>query len=186
MKRLLRLSSLAAAFALPFAAAAQQGINIDAIKKPYTDQIIYFINFVLVPVVMAIAFIVFIWGVYNYFIKGADDETSRSTGRQFTLWGVIGFVVILSLWGLVNLFMSTLGLRPGGNAPDFPTIGKSASQTGSGASIPPPPPTQTSATLPTGASQTSASAPVTNNVYCPDGSVVSDVAQCSVSTGSGI
>lgn len=79
------------------------------------------INEDLVPVLMAIAFIVFLWGVYRYFILGAADEGKRAEGRQFVLWGVIGFVVILSLWGLVSVVQTTLGLTSTG-APCAPTI----------------------------------------------------------------
>ncbi len=71
---------------------------------------------------MAIAFIVFLWGVYKYFIYGADNETERATGKQFVLWGIIGFVVILSVWGLVAIVSGTLGLQLGGAAPKPPTI----------------------------------------------------------------
>ncbi len=108
--------------AAPFFALAQTGINTSYIT-PYSQGIIGVINNILVPVLMAIAFIVFLWGVYKYFILGAADEKSRADGRQFTLWGIIGFVVILSLWGLVNLLMGTFGLSPGVAAPPPPTFG---------------------------------------------------------------
>ena len=105
---------------VPLLAAAQTGINPTAAMS-YKNGIVNFINGILVPVLMAIAFIVFLWGVYKYFILGAADEKNRTDGRQFTLWGIIGFVVILSLWALVNLIQGTLGLT-GGHAPPPPTI----------------------------------------------------------------
>lgn len=97
------------------------GVNLSAIT-PYSDAIINFINSILVPVLFAVAFLTFLWGVYKYFILGADSDTERATGRQFVLWGVIGFVVILSLWGLVGIVGSTFGLTPGGAAPRYPTL----------------------------------------------------------------
>ena len=96
------------------------GINIGALK-PYGDSIKGLINDILVPVLFAIAFIVFLWGTFKYFIWGADDEDARKTGRQFVLWGVIGFVVILALWGLVNLLLNILNL-PGSSSPPTPPI----------------------------------------------------------------
>lgn len=125
MKKISKLAALFTAFVAPLVAAAQasgySGINVSAIT-PYSSGITGVINGILVPVLMAIAFIVFLYGVYKYFIQGAADEKSRTDGRQFTLWGIIGFVIILSLWGIVNLFMGTLGLSVG-SAPAFPTIG---------------------------------------------------------------
>jgi hypothetical protein len=118
---------LALASAFPLLASAQ-GINLSYIT-PYSDGIINVINNILVPVLIALAFIVFLWGVYKYYIYGADNEAERTTGHQFILWGVIGFVVILSLWGLVNLVMGTFGLTTG-RPPAFPTLGGSSAQTG--------------------------------------------------------
>ena len=70
------------------------------------------INTVIVPLIFALAFVVFIWGVINYFFLHGGDEAKRSEGRQFTGWGILGMVVLLSVWGLVNLLLSTLGIAP--------------------------------------------------------------------------
>jgi len=88
----------------------------------YAGDIKSIINSVLVPVLIAIAFIVFIWGVYKYFILGAAEEKSREEGRQFVMWGIIGFVIILSIWSLVTILASTVGLSTGGTAPTPPTF----------------------------------------------------------------
>ncbi|MBI5405670.1 hypothetical protein HY972_01365 [Candidatus Kaiserbacteria bacterium] len=98
------------------------GINriwVDA----YRSGIVGVVNTVLVPVLIAVAFIVFLWGVFKYFIYGADNDTERATGRQFVLWGIIGLVVIVSIWGLVNITKDTL--IPAGantNRPAYPTL----------------------------------------------------------------
>ncbi|MBI2409493.1 hypothetical protein HYV30_00410 [Candidatus Kaiserbacteria bacterium] len=88
----------------------------------YKNFFVGTINSVLVPVLIALAFIVFLYGAYKYFIYGAAVETERKTGRTVMLYGVIGFVLIFSLWGLVNMLMSTLNLG-GQNAPPPPTVG---------------------------------------------------------------
>ncbi|MCX6786600.1 MAG: pilin [Candidatus Kaiserbacteria bacterium] len=106
------------------------GINPTYIQG-YASSITGIINGILVPVLISIAFIVFLWGIYNYFIKGADNEEARKTGKTFALYGIIGFVVLFSVWGIVQIFMGTLGLTAG-NVPAFPLIG-----TGSGSSVNP-------------------------------------------------
>ncbi len=121
MKNISRLSALLAAFAAPFVAFAAPAPDLSVIR-PYSDAIINFINGILIPIFLAIAFIVFLWGVYKYFILGAADDKSRTDGRQFVLWGVIGFVVVFSVWGLVNLVRGTLGLQSGGTNPAPPTF----------------------------------------------------------------
>ena len=88
----------------------------------YATSIIDIINGLIVPTLLAIAFLFFVWGAANYFIFGAANETKREVGRQFILWSIIGFVVIFSVWGLVGLVGSTLNLSPGGSAPSYPTL----------------------------------------------------------------
>jgi len=66
------------------------------------------INNVLVPVLFAIAFIVFLWGAFDAFILGANDEAKKDHGKNLMLWGLIGFFVMVSIWGLVNILTSSV------------------------------------------------------------------------------
>lgn len=107
---------------VPVSSSGNSGaVNLNVIA-PYSAGIINFINGILVPILMAVALITFLWGVYKYFILGAADEKSRIDGRQFVLWGIIGFIVILAMWGLVYIIANTLGLRFGEGAPPPPRI----------------------------------------------------------------
>lgn len=89
----------------------------------YRDFIVNTVNGVLMPVLMALALLFFIWGVFRYYIKGADSDTERETGHKFILWSVIGFAVIVSVWGLVNVVTSVLLPNTTINThPDYPTL----------------------------------------------------------------
>ena len=99
-----KLGYLAAAFAFPVLAFAQ--VDADSVGSIGRD-VISLINNVLVPLVFAIAFIVFIWGVFQYFIMGGADEEKRENGKSLMLWGIIGFFVMVSVWGLVNILRGT-------------------------------------------------------------------------------
>lgn len=81
--------------------------------KAFAESIVGIFNTIVVPVILALAFLVFVWGVVNYFFIHGADETSRGEGRQFILWGIIGMVVMFSVWGLVNVLLSTLNIAPG-------------------------------------------------------------------------
>jgi hypothetical protein len=107
------------------------GINATYIQG-YSSSIIGIINNILIPVLISLAFIVFLWGIYNYFIAGANNDTKRGEGKVFALYGIIGFVILFSVWGIVQIFMGTLGLTAT-NVPAFPTIG---SGTGTSSSLP--------------------------------------------------
>lgn len=81
------------------------------------------INGILVPLVFALAFILFLFGVFKFFFSsGAKAEDNRKEGKKFILWGVIAFVVMISLWGIVNLLVSTLNLKSK-SMPCLPTFG---------------------------------------------------------------
>src|SRR3989344_7572316 len=69
------------------------------------------ISDVAVPVIFALAFIVFIWGIFIYFIAGGHDEEKKESGKSLMLYGLIGFFVMVSVWGLVNILTGTFNLN---------------------------------------------------------------------------
>ncbi len=82
--------------------------------------ILAIINSVLVPLLFAIAFLVFLFGVADAYIFSRGDPAKTERGHKLILWGIIGFVVMVSLWGLVNVVANTFGLA-GYSAPPLPT-----------------------------------------------------------------
>ena len=56
------------------------------------------------------AIVVFFWGVIK-FIASAEDADARENGRKLMIWGIISFVVLASIWGLVGLILQdTFGI----------------------------------------------------------------------------
>ena len=102
-KALILTSGTLAAFALPLVSLAAIN-NVSDVGS----FIINTINNVLVPVLFAIAFIVFLWGAFNAFIIGATNDTAKEKGKNLMLWGLIGFFVMVSVWGLVNILTGTV------------------------------------------------------------------------------
>lgn len=60
--------------------------------------------------VFIIAFVVFIWGVSEY-IRGADNEKKRADGRQHMLWGIVGFLIMFGVFGLMQILTNTFGIK---------------------------------------------------------------------------
>lgn len=121
MKPITRAASLFAAFLAPALALAQYiGTtgNVDDIST-VAFTVLHIINDILVPVLFALAFIVFLYGVAKTYIFSVGDEGEREKGHKFILWGIIGFVVMISLWGIVNVVSNTFGLA-GSFAPPPP------------------------------------------------------------------
>lgn len=61
---------------------------------------------ILIPFIFALAFIVFLWGITRAWILGGGDTEGVENGKKIALAGIIGFVVMASLWGLVAFLRS--------------------------------------------------------------------------------
>jgi len=105
---------IGATLAFPFLAFAQVNSVQDA-----GSFIIGLINNVAVPVIFALAFIVFIWGVFQVFILGGTNEEAKENGRALMLYGLIGFFVMVSVWGLVHILTGSVNLT--NQVPNYPT-----------------------------------------------------------------
>lgn len=104
MKKALALTSgTLAALALPLVSFAAIN-NISDVGS----FIINTINNVLVPVIFAVAFVIFLWGAFWTFIVGANDAEVKAKGKNLMLWGFIGFFVMVSIWGIVNILTGTI------------------------------------------------------------------------------
>ena len=72
-----------------------------------------FINTVLVPFILGIAFLAFVYNVVRFFIlgrasgEGSDDD--RAKAKALVLYSVMAFVLIIVFAGIVNLIVSGIG-----------------------------------------------------------------------------
>ncbi len=142
----LRASTAVVLLGLALPAYAQSSTSAAGINNlgNYLLQIVTFIDVYVVPLIFALAFIVFIWGVYSSFIAGATSEEKRQEGQKLVMYGLIGFFLMFSVWGLVNLLVGTFhfnsSTRPG--LPTFNAPGSGSTNTGGGT----PNPFQTTST----------------------------------------
>ncbi len=73
-------------------------------------SIIGFTNTVLIPFIIGIGFLFFVWGMFRYFIAGGANEDMKESGKSLMIYATLGFVLIIVLWGIVNLLASSTGL----------------------------------------------------------------------------
>jgi hypothetical protein len=73
----------------------------------------------VVPVLIALGIVYFVWGVISYVI--ADDEEAKSAGRDRMIYGIIGLAAIVAVWGLVAILIRTFGISNTGSF-TIPTI----------------------------------------------------------------
>lgn len=99
-------------FLVPFLSFAQGlagGDDTGGEVGGYIDSIIAFINTVLFPLALAVAFIFLVWGIVKYFVIGGDSDDGKSKGKQLIIYALVGFVVIFSFYGIIKLIQNGLG-----------------------------------------------------------------------------
>lgn len=72
----------------------------------------------ILPIIISIAVIWFIYNVFAYVIAG--DEEKKKVAKNNMIWGVVALFVMVSVWGLVNILGGTLDLDK--VAPPLPQI----------------------------------------------------------------
>jgi hypothetical protein len=69
-----------------------------------------FIDMFLIPVLFSLALVLFLFGVFRYFLASGGNEEKRKEGKTFIMWGILAMAVMVAVWGLVNFVVSSLGL----------------------------------------------------------------------------
>ncbi len=76
----------------------------------------------LIPFVITLALLVFLWGVLTYVFSTGDD--ARKEAKSYMIWGIIGLFVMVSVWGLGNILVRSLSLdNTAPPAPGLPNAG---------------------------------------------------------------
>jgi hypothetical protein len=117
-----KITAAATLFLLPLVSNAQLATSGNA--GPFQDfliNILIFINQVLIPFIIGIGFLFFVWGMFLYFIMGGADEEKKLKGRMLMVNGTIGFVVIIIFFGVINLLTGSTGLE-GEALDDIPSV----------------------------------------------------------------
>ena len=77
-----------------------------------------FINNVIMPFLFGLALLFFLWNAFRFFILEASDKGGHENAKQLMIYGIGAFVLLVSIWGIVNFLISGLGI--GGGAPIRP------------------------------------------------------------------
>lgn len=112
------ISAGATALVLPMMAHAQEFGEIGE----FFENLSTFIQDTLIPLAFAVALVVFLYGVIKYFIAGGANEDKRKEGTQLMIYSIIGFVLMVSIWGIVNIVSGAFGLEDSADTVDIPNV----------------------------------------------------------------
>jgi hypothetical protein len=118
MKKILSLLGVFALAIVPVVSSAQI-VDGDAGDLGVTVAgLVDIINVYLIPFVLALAFLVFVWGMFKFFILGGANDEAKESGKSLIIYALAGFVLILIFWGLVNFLVDLIGV----DVADVPTF----------------------------------------------------------------
>lgn len=101
-------------------ALAQSGFD-DSYITGFLQSVLDVINDWLIPIVIGVALLYFLWGVMKYVTSGGDPG-ARKEAANTMLYGIIALAVMVSVWGLVGLLQDIAGVDSSGGADILPPV----------------------------------------------------------------
>ena len=63
----------------------------------------------IIQVLFAVALFIFVFGVFE-FVRGADKPEARTVGQKHMIWGIVGLVIMISVFTIIRILLNTLGI----------------------------------------------------------------------------
>ena len=83
------------------------------------QNILEFVNNIIIPFILGIGFLVFVWGMFKFFIYGGANDDAKEQGKSLMVYATLGFVLIIIFWGVVNLVAQSTGLNKNADGLNF-------------------------------------------------------------------
>ena len=93
--------------AMPFYTSAAGAVTAPTNFKSFVALITGIIG-KLVLFIFALTFIAFMWGVIKGWVIQGGNEEGVENGKKMVLAGIIGFVVMVSIWGILHMLQRSL------------------------------------------------------------------------------
>lgn len=79
--------------------------------------LIRFVDLIVNPLIwlmFGISFLYFVYGIFNFLSLDMNAvDKSRSEARNSIMWGIIGMIIMFSVFGLIKFVMDTFGISTG-------------------------------------------------------------------------
>ncbi len=66
----------------------------------------------IITFLFALAVVLFLYGVFEFIANGNNDE-KKTTGKSHMIWGIVGLTIMMGVWGILNMVLSTLNIPKG-------------------------------------------------------------------------
>ncbi len=85
--------------------AQQQNTSSTQTIPSILGTIARILNDAVIPLVIGLAFVVFLWGIFKY-VTAASLE-GKAGAKETIIYGLIGLFIMLAAWGLVKILIDT-------------------------------------------------------------------------------
>jgi hypothetical protein len=100
-------------------------INTAYAASPEFDNFILNVNTLIInPLILllfGLAIAYFLFGVFK-FIANQENEDKKTEGKQHMLWGIIGITIMMGVWTILNVILSTLNIPKSDINPEEGTV----------------------------------------------------------------
>ncbi|MBY0310380.1 hypothetical protein K2Q16_04540 [Patescibacteria group bacterium] len=121
LTRILAPSISLLALSLPIMASAQ----FDPDGGPLGSTLANLISFshdYIIPFILGLGFLFFVWGMFLYFIKGGADDDAKTKGKSLIIYALSGFIIIFIFWGVVEMLAESTGLQQSNLELEIPVL----------------------------------------------------------------
>ena len=115
-------------FAQNYIGSGSNGTAWGSIKE-IVEAMGKFINSTVMPIIVSLGVLYFLWNIAQYITK-LDNEKERENFKRYSINGILGLFIMLSLWGIIAIGTNTLfgsqpivpqfRTNPNGNGTDVP------------------------------------------------------------------
>lgn len=76
----------------------------------FAELVAFFLNLInqIIPLLMGAVFVYLMWKLIDAWIIHADDATKVEEGRTIIFTGVVVFVIMVSIWGILSILQHSL------------------------------------------------------------------------------
>ncbi len=99
-------------FLFPLSAFAVDATTTDMTQLKSILSVVGGVFNFAIPILITLGVIYFIWAVTRYVTIRDEEERAKSKGH--IIYGLIGLFVAVSIWGIIQLLNTTLGINAGG------------------------------------------------------------------------
>jgi hypothetical protein len=76
----------------------------------FLNQVNKFILNPIIALAFAAAFLIFLYGVFEFISKAGEDK-GRDEGKKKITWGLVGMFIMFSAYGIIHVILGTFGIQ---------------------------------------------------------------------------